>query len=58
MISNIVTGKSENFSTKMDPNDLQRYNPPANAALYNLTFTVAWNFLIPVSITGKRRSEM
>jgi hypothetical protein len=32
MVSNSVTGKSENFSTKMDPNDLQRYNPPANAA--------------------------
>ena len=30
MISNTVTGKSENFSTKMDPNDLQRYNPPVN----------------------------
>jgi hypothetical protein len=32
MVSNSVTGKSENFSTKIYPNDLQHYNPPANAA--------------------------
>lgn len=32
MVPNSVNGKSEKFSTKMDPNDLQCYNPPAKAA--------------------------